>query len=320
MLFKNHHQETYFMQKNILVTGSHRSGSTWTGKVLAASGETIYIPEPFNILNNKHFLTPLKYWFEYIGKDEKRQEAFSKFIKDRTHGSLNALRTRISKASYQEIPHIVSSEWMKYRNRRKRKIVRDPMAIFSADVFAEKMNYKVLILIRHPAAFAESLKSKNWFFDFTAFTLQKELMADVLSPFASQIKKILSKHKSEQDIIEHAILLWNIIYSRVLHYQNKFPNWLYIKHETLSLHPIQAFQKIFQQLELNFNDQVKEHLLKTTQAQGTVGSYRNAQKNSQKWTTKLSQEEIHRIYEGTKSVAKHFYSTQDWFNTVMPQG
>ena len=35
--------------KPILVTGSHRSGSTWTGRIISAAPHVGYIHEPFNI-------------------------------------------------------------------------------------------------------------------------------------------------------------------------------------------------------------------------------------------------------------------------------
>jgi len=36
-------------QKPILVTGSHRSGTTWAGKMISACPNVGYIHEPFNI-------------------------------------------------------------------------------------------------------------------------------------------------------------------------------------------------------------------------------------------------------------------------------
>ena len=35
----------------ILVTGAHRSGTTWVGKMLAADADTGYISEPLNVLH-----------------------------------------------------------------------------------------------------------------------------------------------------------------------------------------------------------------------------------------------------------------------------
>ena len=53
-------------KKPILVTGSHRSGSTWVGKILNLSNETYYINEPFNIETHNSPSNPFKYWFEYV--------------------------------------------------------------------------------------------------------------------------------------------------------------------------------------------------------------------------------------------------------------
>ncbi len=53
------------MKKLILVTGSHRSGSTWTGHVLSRADDVRYVNEPFNIgLSYKN--SPFTFWFEYL--------------------------------------------------------------------------------------------------------------------------------------------------------------------------------------------------------------------------------------------------------------
>ena len=139
-------------------------------------------------------------------------------------------------------------------------------------------------------------------------------MEDVLSPFRTQIEMIQQQEKA--DVIEHAILLWNIIYSRVLHYQKKFPNWLYLKHEDLSRNPVAEFKALYKKLGLTFNDQAKSFLKNTTQGQGIEGVNRNARLNINKWTWKLSEEEIHRVFVGTEEVAAHFYGVEDWTKQI----
>lgn len=54
-------------KKPILVTGSHRSGSTWVGRMLALSPSVGYIHEPFNI-RHRHGICKahFEYWFQYI--------------------------------------------------------------------------------------------------------------------------------------------------------------------------------------------------------------------------------------------------------------
>ena len=61
--------------KPILITGSHRSGSTWVGKTIAFSHDVGYIQEPFNPqvkLSVNSF--PLRYWFQCL--DEKNKDPY----------------------------------------------------------------------------------------------------------------------------------------------------------------------------------------------------------------------------------------------------
>src|SRR5574342_631561 len=56
----------------ILVTGAHRSGTTWAGKMLAADADTAYISEPLNVLHRPGvFKTKVKYWYQYICDDNE---------------------------------------------------------------------------------------------------------------------------------------------------------------------------------------------------------------------------------------------------------
>ena len=58
----------------ILVTGAHRSGTTWVGKMLSASGEAAYISEPLNILHRPGVMqAPTQYWYTYICGDNESE-------------------------------------------------------------------------------------------------------------------------------------------------------------------------------------------------------------------------------------------------------
>ena len=51
----------------ILVTGAHRTGTTWVGKMLAASRQAAYLSEPLNLWHRPGVLrTPLQHWYTYI--------------------------------------------------------------------------------------------------------------------------------------------------------------------------------------------------------------------------------------------------------------
>jgi hypothetical protein len=72
----------------ILVTGIHRSGTTWVGRMLAADAHTTYVSEPLNIFHRPGvFRVPVKHWYAYI-TDENEDEylpAFEELLGFRYH-------------------------------------------------------------------------------------------------------------------------------------------------------------------------------------------------------------------------------------------
>ena len=73
--------------KPILITGSHRSGSTWLASMLALTEETLVAHEPFNIEPWAYALDGLaKHWFTYVPAlpQDAALEAFDKVLRRRT--------------------------------------------------------------------------------------------------------------------------------------------------------------------------------------------------------------------------------------------
>ena len=52
------------MPSPILVTGSHRSGTTWVSWMLSQAPQVTYVYEPFSVGNSKGISNP--YWYPYI--------------------------------------------------------------------------------------------------------------------------------------------------------------------------------------------------------------------------------------------------------------
>ena len=56
----------------ILVTGTHRSGTTWVGKMLAADPSSAYISEPLNVLHRPGVLrAKVSHWYQYVCEDNQ---------------------------------------------------------------------------------------------------------------------------------------------------------------------------------------------------------------------------------------------------------
>ncbi len=288
--------------KPILVTGSHRSGSTWIGKVISSSPSVRYVHEPFNI-DKKFTVPPFRYWFEYIGhhNDDNYRQLVLRYLKS------------YFKAGFKYNPPVANPyQWTKESRSRllRRTLIKDPIALFSAGWIFDQINCHVIVSIRHPAAFIASLKVKDWSFPFGHFERQDALMNNLLSPYASSINEIL---RNPSDIIAEGILLWNCLYSVVMRYEEMYGDqWYFIKHEDLSRNVDDEFIKIFDYLNLPMTKEVSEEIAKTTSGNSEGELIRDSKKNIQSWKERLSNEEIHRIKIETKEVWSRYYTEADW--------
>lgn len=159
-------------KKPILVSGSHRSGSTWVGRTIALEPTIGYIHEPFNPNPYPYqvgrYTARFKHWFMYICSDNEH-------ICLRELEDTLAFRYNLSQALHQlffdrshhdpiESLRILREYLICSKNRliQVRPLVKDPIALFSAEWMAEKFEMNVIVCIRHPAAFVGSLKVANW--------------------------------------------------------------------------------------------------------------------------------------------------------------
>lgn len=301
--------------KPILITGSHRSGTTWVGKMIATSPEIIYIHEPFNVSRYRPGILhkQFKHWFTYIhaGNEDQYYKPLQKTI-SLHYNPIGALQYyKHTKKPYKKLV----KEFLNYQKaflQSKRVLIKDPIAFFSVEWLAKRYNMQVVILIRHPAAFAASLKQKNWRFDFNNFLNQPELMDQRLGHFRLEIEKY---SQNSPDIIDQACLLWRIIYSMVAGYQLTKTDWKFIRHEDLSRSPIDEFRNLFNSLGLEFTEHSSRVIAEYSLAanRGQINEMkRNSLANIYTWHTRLSAEEISRIKTTVEDVSHNFYTNDDW--------
>jgi hypothetical protein len=172
-------------------------------------------------------------------------------------------------------------------------------------------------MVRHPAAFAGSLKRLNWQFDFGEWLDQEFLMRDLLGPFADRIREFA---REERDILDQAILMWNVINSVARHYRETNPDWLFVRYEDLAETPVDGFHGLYRQLGLTWSERVRRLIAEHTRA-GNVGEVppadvgpirRDSRAAKWTWWTRLTEQEIERVRTGVADVAGWFYSDADW--------
>jgi len=303
-------------QNPILVTGTHRSGTTWVGKMLAADGCTAYISEPLNVLHRPGvFRAKVKHWYQYICEENESEylPAFKDLLEFDYH-LWEEVRSLHSRRDFLRM----GRDFLIFYNglmRGQRALLKDPFAVFSTPWFAKKLNCKVVITVRHPAAFASSLKRLNWTFEFQDLLDQPLLMRDHLGPYREEMQTI-----QPDDVIGQSALLWKLIYSSVHATHERNPDFIVVRHEDLSLDPIAGYRGLYTALGLEFTPRVEKVILNSSSSENprelsrkkVHGVKLDSRANVQNWKKRLTVEEIDRIRQMTGGVSSLYYSDAEW--------
>jgi hypothetical protein len=291
--------------------------------MLAAAPRTQYIHEPFN-LHVASLTTPLDYWYKYIREDDSGSytSIFSELLRGRypLRRKLLDIRTRnklLSSGAIRELAGISKEAWRYFQHRKgnARQIIKDPIALFSAEWLSKAFAMDVLVMVRHPAAFCSSIKLKNWRTDFNHFLSQPALLDRYLRNYENRMREQVETPK---DIISNAALLWNCTHHTISLYQKQHPDWLFVKHEDLSVDPIDKFRRIYDALGLEFTRDVKEAISDSSGPHNTIEQkvesefVRNSRENISNWKRRLTELEVDQIRTATSGVWPLFYTEDEW--------
>jgi sulfotransferase family protein len=300
----------------ILVTGTHRSGTTWVGKMLAADALTAYISEPLNVLHRPGvFRVPVRHWYQYICEDNGSEylPAFEDLLEFDYH-LWDEIRSLRSRRDFLRM----GRDFLIFYNglmRGQRVLLKDPFAVFSTPWFARHLNCKIVTTIRHPAAFASSLKRLNWFFKFQDLMDQPLLMRDHLEKYREEMQSMKA-----EDVIGQSALLWKMIYYVVYETHQQNPDFIVVRHEDLSRDPVAGYRDLYQLLDLEFTPRVEKNILNSSSSENPVelsrkkvhGFKLDSRANISVWKKRLSAEEIDRIRKITEGTSALYYSDAEW--------
>jgi hypothetical protein len=286
--------------------------------MLTAGGEAAYISEPLNVLHRPGVLrAPVEHWYTLISSENENAflPAFRETLAYRYHltSELSSLR------NFKDLGRMGRdlAIFTKGKLKHQRPLLKDPFAVFSAPWFAERLDCQVVITVRHPAAFVSSLKRLGWNFDFNDLVAQPVLMETYLTPFQADIEQAVQR---PPDVIVGASLLWHLIYSVVHQYRAEHPDFVIIRHEDLSLDPLNGFQALHAQLGLEFNRLAQQAVQRSSSSENpgelsTRSAYRvnlDSRSSLQNWKRRLSTDEIDQVRTLTEEAALYFYPDFTW--------
>lgn len=302
------------IQRPVLITGSPRSGTTWVGRTIAQAARTRYVHEPFNISAGSCACgVKVDQWFYYITKESG--EAFTRHFHHLLKSGfdlwniLNLISDLKQKKRLQRIARYIKS------CRKDRLIIKDPLAIFSAEWLDATFDMDVVILIRHPAAVVSSYKKLNWSHDFSHFVMQDALMKEHLFPFKDEINYLVDR---KADDIDRISTLWKIINYVAIKLSIKHENWICVRYEDIVQNPVVRFESIFKRLDLAFSQKVETFIEGSSFASDAIEDknpysiIRDSKQVAQSWKGNLSLSEIERIKKNVEGVSGTLYSEDSW--------
>lgn len=311
-------------RKLILITGAPRSGTTWVGRVLASTPRSNYLLEPFNLERATRYFTflPLSTWFQRLTEADvaRFQPLFADLIAGHRVCGLD------EPAGWRRVNPIARMARAARLAKRKLDgrlaetvVLKDPIALCSADWFHRYLHSQNVVMIRHPAGIASSIKVQQWWFDYERL-LHNESVAERFFP--GERARIEKLPRGDDEILFRACVLWRLMHLVIRRYQREFPNWVFLKHEELAAHPQEAFRDLFVRLGLPFGESTQSFLETTSQqpapqaaptaALRTDNVIRRSEATVFVWKERLTTAEQKLVREATADVAEGFYTEADW--------
>lgn len=303
----------------ILVTGTHRSGTTWVGQMLALSDGVHYVHEPFAPMHERAWVRrPPQARYAYRRATDgawELDEDLDRIVRLRPSWVTIARRAgglrNYARVGQEAVETAVA------RMRGARALIKDPFALLLAEWIADRSDAAMVVLVRHPAAFVSSVKRLNWRMDTSYLLQQPELMADHLEPFRAELER---DSRRENDLVDHACLVWRTLNSIVYDYERRHPAWAVLRYEDLAEDPVDSFRHLYGDVGIDWSSTVERKILDQNAprhgADVPAGSKGGTQRDSVRamwtWTSRLTPAEAARIRRATSELGERWYPDEYW--------
>lgn len=191
-------------------------------------------------------------------------------------------------------------------------MIKDPIAVFSTPWIAARFDAVPVVMVRDAVPFVGSLLDRDWSFDFTHWTAQPTLMAE-LAPWADAIEQMATQPGA---LIDQAVLMWNAIYGFVADLPSALEPLGVSAHiesyETIASNPLIEVEGLYQRLGLHFGAEqrrVADELSsgRSHNDDGTGVSAIDVRRDSsaalETWRDRLDESQIDHIVSSTAQVA-----------------
>jgi hypothetical protein len=251
----------------LLVTGLPRSGTSWTGKMLEAGGQVVYVNEPMSLSRPPGgspgvLDAPVRHRFQYVdpADDEVWRAAFTDTLRLRFRPlrELGAVRTPYQLARGARYAAVFAMGSM----RGRRAMLDDPNALFSAPWLTEVMGVRTVFVVRDPVGLIGSWRQLGWSPHLDALLAQPALVRDHLEPMADEIAAALGGG----DWLEQMCCLWNVG-NRFVDAARRSSDAVCVRrYEDLASEPMAQYESLYAWCGLDWSDRARDAVREATSA------------------------------------------------------
>jgi Sulfotransferase domain len=312
-------------QGGILVTGLPRTGTSWVGKMLEASGQVVYVNEPLNpshppgrspgVLN-----ADVSHRFQYICTEN--EEPWERAFADTLSLHYRPLaEIRRNHAPY-DLARLLKygSEFTAGRLRGRVALIDDPFAVLSSAWFAQRLGCKVVVCVRHPLGFVGSWQRLGWSAALDDLLDQPLLIRDLLHPYVEEMRILAGS----ADRLAGVTLLWRMAYTVLADLAGRLPLLVRpLRYEDLAADPITGFRELYDFCGLTWTGKVHRRVVSAST--GNVGAERphtwslrgglsrtafrpmDSRGALSSYRGRLTQHDIDRVHKLTADVVTRYY-------------
>ena len=258
-------------ENTIFLAGTGRSGTTWVSNIINYNNSYRYIFEPFHS------------YFVDICKDFKYRQYLRPENNDEKY--IEPARKILSGK--------IKNKWVDRFNKKflcKKRLIKDIRAnLMLKWIKTQFPEIKVILLLRHPGAVANSRIKLNWEDHLDILLSQEELMEDFLNPFKKDIL-------AAKTIFEKNIFLWCI--------ENYVPLKQFSRNEILvtfyekyAVSPEEEIDKLFKCLGKNYDQSIYRVLKKPSPEVRKESALISGGSIIDKWKENITKEQLERAID-----------------------
>ena len=253
-------------QAPIVVTGMARSGTSWVGKLLEASGELTYIngaaqprPPAGALARRARRLGRLPLPVHRRGRQGRlagrvrRDPAPALPRRSRAPAQPLALRPGQDGHVRDQLPGRAPAQ--------ARALLDDPYALLASEWLAERLGCRVVVVVRDPAAMVASWRRLGWTTDLGELLDQPALMRDWLEPFRAEMEGVAA---TPGDQVGRVAMLWRLLHLVAAEYERRCPAVRIVRYEDLAADPVPSFAGLYAALGLSFDRRAEAEVVRST--------------------------------------------------------